>query len=159
MQQGDAAVLGLLRVRHPNDVGANGGDIRGREPDRGRRQLAHERQQLAERIPHGRIIEIDQQGSIVWEFDGRGQGGLDRPSLAEELPNGNIIANDDLNHRVIVIDKASKRIVWQYGITGRQGAGPGELSIPDGVDIIAEDCIGWLAPMCQAGILPSLPSH
>jgi hypothetical protein len=113
---------------------------------------------IADYVRHGRIIEIDQQGNIVWDFDGGGQGGLDRPSLAEELPNGNIIANDDLNHRVIVIDKASKRIVWQYGITGRQGSGPGELSIPDGVDVIAEECIGWLAPMCQASLLASLSS-
>jgi DNA-binding beta-propeller fold protein YncE len=113
---------------------------------------------IADYVRHGRIIEIDQQGNIVWEFDGNGQGGLDRPSLAEELPNGNIIANDDLNHRVIVIDKASKRIVWQYGITGHHGSGPGELSIPDGIDIIAEECIGWLAPMCQAGVLASSSS-
>jgi hypothetical protein len=115
---------------------------------------------IADYVRRGRIIEIDRQGNIVWEFDGAGQGGLDHPSLAEELPNGNIIANDDLNHRVIVIDKASKRIVWQYGITGRHGSGPDELSIPDGIDIIKDECIGWLAPMCQAGMLAARsPSH
>jgi hypothetical protein len=115
---------------------------------------------IADYMRHGRIIEIDQQGNVLWDFSATGQGGLNRPSLAEELPNGNILANDDLNHRVIVIDKASKRIVWQYGTTGQRGSGPGQLSIPDGVDIIKEECIGWTAPMCQrpSPPPPQLPS-
>ena len=83
----------------------------------------------------GRIIEIDRQGNIVWDYSGEADGGLNRPSLAIELPNGNILANDDLNHRVIVVDKASKRVVWQYGVTHQPGSAPGFLSIPDGLDI------------------------
>jgi hypothetical protein len=47
--------------------------------------------------------------------------------LAVELPNGNIIANDDLNHRVIVVDKATKKILWQYGVTGVFGERDGYL--------------------------------
>jgi hypothetical protein len=84
----------------------------------------------------GKIIEISRDGRIVWKYTGRGEGGLNHPSLAIELPNGNILANDDLNHRVIVVDKMAKRVLWQYGVTGVPGAGPGYLSIPDGVDII-----------------------
>ncbi len=84
----------------------------------------------------GRIVEISRDGSIVWEFTADGEGRLNRPSLAIELPNGNILANDDLNHRVIVIDKASKKILWQYGVTGHRGSDPGYLAIPDGLDII-----------------------
>ena len=84
----------------------------------------------------GRIIEIDRAGTVVWDYTAAGEGGLNRPSLAIEMPNGNIMANDDLNHRVIVVDKASKKIVWQYGVTGQRGAGAGYLSIPDGLDII-----------------------
>lgn len=84
----------------------------------------------------GKIIEIDRNGRVLWTFTAKGQGNLNRPSLAMELPNGNILANDDLNHRVIVIDKASSRIVWQYGVTGRHGSKPGYLHIPDGLDII-----------------------
>ena len=84
----------------------------------------------------GKIIEINRQGSIVWQYTADGEGGLNHPSLAIELPNGNIMANDDLNHRVIVVDKATKRIVWQYGVTGQPGVGVGYLSIPDGLDII-----------------------
>ena len=83
----------------------------------------------------GRIIEITRQGKIVWDYSAPNEGLLNRPSLAMELPNGNILANDDLNHRVIVIDKATKRIAWQYGVTGQFGSAPGYLSIPDGLDI------------------------
>ena len=84
----------------------------------------------------GKIIEIGRDGKVVWEYAPIGEGALRRPSLAIELPNGNILSNDDLNHRVIVIDKATKTIRWQYGVTGVSGAAPGYLSIPDGLDII-----------------------
>jgi len=83
----------------------------------------------------GRIIEITRDGKIVWDYSAQGDGGLDRPSLAIELPNGNVLANDDLNHRVIVVDKISKKIIWQYGVTHQFGSGDGLLSIPDGLDI------------------------
>ena len=46
-----------------------------------------------------------------------------------------MLANDDKNHRVIVIDPRTNRIVWQYGHTHRAGSGPGYLSNPDGVDL------------------------
>jgi hypothetical protein len=84
----------------------------------------------------GKIIEIKRDGTLVWEYAAAAEGFLRRPSLAIELPNGNILANDDLNHRVIVIDKAAKKILWQYGSTAVSGAAAGQLSIPDGVDII-----------------------
>lgn len=88
----------------------------------------------------GQIVEVDRQGKIVWQFDGQsGDVKLDHPSLAIELPNGNILANDDLNNRVIVINKQTKQIVWQYGVTGKPGSGPGQLSIPDGMDIIMRE--------------------
>lgn len=83
----------------------------------------------------GKIIEITRDGKVVWEYSATGEGLLHHPSLALELPNGNILANDDLNDRVIVIDKVRKKIVWQYGVTHHAGSAPGYLSIPDGVDI------------------------
>ncbi len=83
----------------------------------------------------GKIIEISRSGDIVWQYTAKGEGGLNRPSLAIELPNGNILANDDLNHRVIVVDKSSKKILWQYGVTAHRGSAPGYLAIPDGLDI------------------------
>ena len=91
---------------------------------------------ISEYTRAGKIIEISRAGSVVWEYTAAGEGGLNHPSLAIELPNGNILANDDMNHRVIVVDKATKKIVWQYRVTGRRGSTPGYLSIPDGLDII-----------------------
>lgn len=79
----------------------------------------------------GQVVEFDAQGHLVWRF-----GGLNHPSLALPLPNGDILVNDDYNHRVIVIDPVSHRIVWQYGHTGVPGKGPGYLNNPDGVDLM-----------------------
>ena len=85
----------------------------------------------------GQIVEVSKQGNVVWQFSGQdGDVKLNHPSLAIELPNGNILANDDLNHRVIVIDKQTKKIIWQYGVTGKPGNAYGQLNTPDGLDII-----------------------
>ncbi|MCL5009141.1 MAG: hypothetical protein M1400_02235 [Patescibacteria group bacterium] len=85
----------------------------------------------------GQVVEVSRQGKVVWQFSGQdGDVKLNHPSLAIELPNGNILANDDQNHRVIVIDKQTKKIIWQYGVTGKPGASYGQLNIPDGLDII-----------------------
>jgi len=78
----------------------------------------------------GQVVEFTANGQLRWRF-----GGLDHPSLALPLPNGDILVNDDYNHRVIVIDPVSNRIVWQYGHTGVAGTGPGYLNDPDGVDM------------------------
>ncbi|MDB5194373.1 MAG: Kelch repeat-containing protein [Parcubacteria group bacterium] len=94
---------------------------------------------LAEYTNPGKIIEITRQGEVVWEYDGENGVRLNFPSLAIELPNGNILSNDDMNHRVIVIDKKTKKIVWQYGVTNKPGRGDGQLSIPDGVDIVRRE--------------------
>ena len=52
------------------------------------------------------------------------------------LPNGMIAATDDWHHRVVLIDRATKRIDWQYGHDGTAGAGPGYLRKPDGLDLL-----------------------
>jgi hypothetical protein len=51
------------------------------------------------------------------------------------LPNGNVVLNDDRRHRVIVIDRKTKEIVWQYGVTDHPGHAHGFLNYPDGLDI------------------------
>ena len=78
----------------------------------------------------GQVVEFTASGQLRWRF-----GGLDHPSLALPLPNGDILVNDDYNHRVIVIDPVSNRIVWQYGHTGVAGSKPGYLNNPDGVNM------------------------
>jgi len=85
---------------------------------------------------HPGTIEIfDQRGHVTWRFHPSGKQALDHPSIALPLPNGDILATDDANHRVIVIDRHRRRIVWQYGHLGRAGRGPGYLDTPDGVDL------------------------
>jgi hypothetical protein len=79
----------------------------------------------------GQVVEFDSSGHRLWRF-----GGLNHPSLALPLPNGDILLNDDYNHRIIVIDPVTNRIVWQYGHTGVPGTAPGYLNDPDGVDLV-----------------------
>jgi outer membrane protein assembly factor BamB len=85
----------------------------------------------------GRVVIFDPKtGRIDWEyFEKSGERMLDHPSLALELPNGNVVLNDDARHRVLVIDRATKAIVWQYGVTDTPGHAPGYLFWPDGMDI------------------------
>ena len=56
-----------------------------------------------------------------------GENRLDRPSLAIRLPNGLIAINDDWRHRVIIVDPATRRIIWQYGHTDVASAAAGYL--------------------------------
>jgi hypothetical protein len=85
----------------------------------------------------GRIDIITPGGDIVWTYGPpSGPGALDEPSLAVQLPNGMIAANDDWNHRVVVIDPKLKRIVWQYGHDHVPGSAPGYLRKPDGLDLL-----------------------
>jgi len=83
----------------------------------------------------GAVETFDTTGHLLWRFAPTGADALNKPSLALPLPNGDILANDDYNHRVIVIDPRTNRIVWQYGQTGVSGNTPGLLQIPDGVDL------------------------
>jgi len=83
----------------------------------------------------GAIETFTTAGKMVWRFAPHGRDSLNQPSLALPLPNGDILANDDHNHRVIVIDPRAHRIVWQYGHRGRAGRRPGYLNVPDGVDL------------------------
>ena len=74
---------------------------------------------------------------MSWEYAvPKGEGMLDHPSLARELPGtGDIIVADDYRDRVIVIDRASKEFIWQYGVTDKKGHLSGYLNYPDGFDI------------------------
>lgn len=83
----------------------------------------------------GAIETFTPQGRLLWRYAPAGARALNQPSLALPLPNGDILANDDYNHRVIVIDPHTNKIVWQYGHTGVAGRAPGYLAKPDGVDL------------------------
>ena len=85
----------------------------------------------------GKIVELTHTGQVTWSFGAAsGPDMLDKPSLAVRWPNGMIAANDDYNHRVIVIDPKTKRIVWQYGHTGVASTAAGYLDKPDGIDLL-----------------------
>jgi outer membrane protein assembly factor BamB len=103
-------------------------------------QLGPDRYLVADYTKPGGIYEFNRAGEILWSYaPSSGQGMLNHPSLAERLPNGLIAANDDYRDRVVIIDPKTKRIVWQYGVTGQPGTGPDHLKIPDGFDLLAPD--------------------
>lgn len=86
----------------------------------------------------GRVVIFDPAtGKPTWEyFHAAGDRMLDHPSLARELPEtGDILIVDDLRERVIVVDRQTKEIIWQYGVTDVKGHAPGYLNYPDGVDL------------------------
>ena len=86
----------------------------------------------------GRVVIFDPgTGKATWEyFVTEGEAMLDHPSLARELPDtGDIIVADDLRDRVVVIDRKTKAIIWQYGVTNTKGHAPGYLNYPDGFDL------------------------
>jgi hypothetical protein len=84
----------------------------------------------------GQIVMFTRHGRTLWRFRPLGANALDHPSIALPLPNGDIVASDDYNHRVVVVDPRTHRVVWQYGHTGIPGSRPGYLDNPDGVDLV-----------------------
>jgi hypothetical protein len=100
--------------------------------------LTHDGQLIiSDYVKPGGIVIFDRNTRRVsWEYRvASGDGMLDHPSLAEELPTGDILLNDDHRHRVLVIDRQSKQIIWQYGETDKTGHAPGYLWNPDGLDL------------------------
>jgi hypothetical protein len=85
----------------------------------------------------GHVYILTKQGNVVWQYGpGSGSGALDRPSLAVPFPHDMIAVTDDWNHRVVIIDRRKRRIVWHYGHNGVPGSGPGYLNKPDGLQLI-----------------------
>ncbi len=86
----------------------------------------------------GRVVIFDPATKkATWEyFFAEGDKMLDHPSIARELPDtGDVLIVDDLHDRVIVVDRQTKEIIWQYGVLGTKGHAPGYLNYPDGVDL------------------------
>jgi DNA-binding beta-propeller fold protein YncE len=85
--------------------------------------------------PGGIVLFNPYTHKVLWEYRvASGETMLDHPSLAEELPDGDILLNDDWRDRVLVIDRQTKQIIWQYGKTDTTGHAPGFLWYPDGLD-------------------------
>jgi outer membrane protein assembly factor BamB len=100
-------------------------------------QLGPGRYLIADYSRPGEILEFSRHGRILYRYHpSSGPGELDHPSLVEMLPSGVFMANDDYNNRMVAIDPATGALVWQYGITGLPGTGPGKLNTPDGFDLL-----------------------
>ncbi len=72
--------------------------------------------------PDNRVMLINPQGRIVWQYGqfgviGAGKNQLNTPVQSTWLPNGDVLITDQANERVIEVTPA-KKIVWQYGQTG-----------------------------------------
>jgi outer membrane protein assembly factor BamB len=84
---------------------------------------------------NGRLLIVDQAGTVVWQFPVAGSLPAGQSFSADDAflaPDGRTIVANDETHQVIDrIDIASERIVWQYGHYGRIGSGPGYLHTPD----------------------------
>ncbi len=100
-------------------------------------QLGPDQYLIASYTNPGQIVEFNQQGTITYRYYvTSGPGALNQPSLVEMLPSGVFMMNDDHNDRMIAIDPATGATVWQYGVKGVPGTGPGYLNTPDGFDLL-----------------------
>jgi DNA-binding beta-propeller fold protein YncE len=93
---------------------------------------------VADFVRPGRVVIFDPlTRRVTWRYEmASGEAMLDHPSLARELPGtGDVIVADDWRERVVVIDRGTKAIIWQYGVTDRKGHTPGYLNYPDGFDL------------------------
>jgi outer membrane protein assembly factor BamB len=84
-----------------------------------------------------RVIVVNQQGQIVWQYGqagvaGSGPNELNTPVFAIQLPSRNIMVVDQANNRVIEIDRSSKQIVWSYG----PKSGTGALNNPNSAELL-----------------------
>ena len=87
-----------------------------------------------------RVILVDHDGEIVWQYGqagvtGSGANQLNTPVQATALPYGDILITDQANERVIEVT-LSHKIVWQYGQTGVVGAGYDQLSNPNSAELL-----------------------
>jgi DNA-binding beta-propeller fold protein YncE len=85
---------------------------------------------------NNRLIEVDPQGHVIWEFPRTGDlaaGETFRvPDDAFFTPDGKqIVATQEDDFVVTLIDIATHKIVWRYGTPGTSGAGANQLWNPD----------------------------
>jgi len=86
-----------------------------------------------------RVIVVNQQGKIVWQYGqagvtGSGPNELSVPVFAIQLPSRNIMVVDQGNNRVIEIDRTTKQVVWSYG----PKSGPGALNNPNSAELLPD---------------------
>lgn len=87
-----------------------------------------------------RVIIVNQQGQIVWQYGKAGVTGagfdeLNVPVSDVPLANGDVLITDQSNERVIEVTR-DKRIVFQYGRTGVTGSGFNQLNNPNMAELL-----------------------
>ena len=92
--------------------------------------------------PDNRVLLVDRNGNIVWQYGQFGVGGsgfdqLNVPVQNTWLPNWHVLITDQANERVIEVDVATKQIVWQYGTTGVSGNGNNQLNNPNCAELLS----------------------
>src|SRR3981081_1849317 len=102
---------------------------------------------------NNRVIEVTPDRKIVWEFPRPSDllpGQHFRwPDDAFYAPDGkSIVVNEEESHAIVLIDYATHRIVWQYGVSERHGFAKGYLNGPDDAYMWPDGSIR-VADMCQ----------
>jgi hypothetical protein len=90
--------------------------------------------------PDNRVILVDRDGEIVWQYGkagvtGSGFNELNTPVHAIALEDRHVLITDQANERVIEVDH-DHHIVWQYGMTGVMGAGFNQLNNPNSAELL-----------------------
>ena len=90
--------------------------------------------------PDNRVMLIDKNGNIVWQYGqagvtGSGFNQLNTPVQNTYLPGGHVLITDQGNQRVIEVTKKLK-IVWQQGMTGVAGSGFNQLNNPNSAELL-----------------------
>ncbi len=85
---------------------------------------------------NNRLLEVDPNGHIIWQFPRPGDLGphqtFNVPDDAFFTPDGKqIIATQEDAFVVTLIDIATHKIVWRYGTPGTSGTGANQLWNPD----------------------------
>jgi hypothetical protein len=96
---------------------------------------------------NNRVIEVTPDRKIVWEFPQPGdlQPGqhFRWPDDAFYAPDGkSIVINEEEAHAVVLVDYATRRIVWQYGVPEHRGSVRGYLNGPDDAYMWPDGSIG-----------------
>jgi outer membrane protein assembly factor BamB len=85
---------------------------------------------------NNRLLELSPAGQVLWQFPRPGDLApgqtFEKPDDAFFSPDGTqIIATQEENFAVTLIDVATHKIVWRYGLPGVHGSGPNRLWNPD----------------------------
>jgi hypothetical protein len=91
--------------------------------------------------PDNRVLLVNRQGHIVWQYGqfgpgGSGPGQLNTPVQTTWLPNKHVLITDQANERIIEVSLNKQQPVWQYGTTGVVGPGPGLLNNPNCAELL-----------------------